>query len=122
MSSVAEADRLSGGAAAQAVDPVQPRRTAALLAHPPPALRHGIKLGTAVAAAIWIADASNLSWGLTIWVTVMLVMQPNAGASITKGLTRTAGSVAAALVSIAIYGLFASSRPCISPALPESLR
>jgi uncharacterized membrane protein YccC len=81
------------------------------LAGPPPALRFGLKLGTAVAAAIWIADASNLSWGLTIWVTVMLVAQPNAGASIVKGLTRTAGTVASALVSIAIYGLFAQQPP-----------
>jgi uncharacterized membrane protein YccC len=96
---------------AQAVEHVQPSRAAALLWRPSPALRHGIKLGTAVAAAIWIADASKLSWGLTIWVTAMLVMQPNAGASITKGLTRTCGSAAAGLVAIAIYGLFAQQPP-----------
>jgi uncharacterized membrane protein YccC len=77
------------------------------LARPPPAVRFGLKLGTAVTAAIWIAFASALDWGLTIWVTVMLVAQPNAGASITKGLTRTVGTAASALVSIAIYGLFA---------------
>ena len=81
------------------------------LVRPPPALRFGIKLGTAVTAAIWIADASNLPWGLTIWVTVMFVTQPNAGASIKKGLTRICGSVASALVSIAIYGLFAQQPP-----------
>jgi len=81
------------------------------LARPPPSLRFGLKLGTAVAASIWIADASNLSWGLTIWITVMLVAQPNAGASIAKGLTRTGGTAASALVSIAIYGLFAQQPP-----------
>lgn len=81
------------------------------LARPPPALRFALKLGTAMSASIWIAFASGLDWGLTIWITVMFVTQPNQGASIKKGLTRICGSVAAALVSIAIYGLFAQQPP-----------
>ncbi len=81
------------------------------LARPSPAVRHGLKFGTAMAASIWIAFASGLDWGLTIWVTVMFVMQPNAGASIQKGMLRVLGSAAAALVSIAIYGLFAQQPP-----------
>jgi uncharacterized membrane protein YccC len=100
-----------GSVTAGAVEHLQPGRVAALLARPSPALRYGIKLGTAVVASIWIAEASNLSWGLTIWITVMLVAQPNAGASIQKGLLRTAGSIAAALASIVIYGLFAQQPP-----------
>ena len=81
------------------------------LARPPPALRFGLKLATALTVSIWVGFASALPWGLTIWTTVMFVAQPNAGASIKKGLTRISGTVAAALVSIAIYGLFAQLPP-----------
>jgi uncharacterized membrane protein YccC len=61
--------------------------------------------------SIWIAFASALPWGLTIWVAVLFVAQPNVGASIKKGVMRVAGAVAAGLVSIAIYGLFAQMPP-----------
>ena len=57
------------------------------------------------------AFLSGLDWGLTIWLTVLFVAQPNAGASIKKGLMRILGSAASALISIAIYGLFAQQPP-----------
>jgi uncharacterized membrane protein YccC len=95
----------------QAVEHPVHGRVSAWLARPSPALRYGIKLATSVTAAIWIADVSNLSWSLTIWLTVMLVAGPNAGASIAKGLLRIWGTAAAALISIAIYGLFAQQPP-----------
>ena len=81
------------------------------LMRPPPPVRFGLKLGTSMAASIWIAFASGLDWGLSIWVTVLFVSQPNAGASIKKGLFRIAGSVASGLVSIAIFGLFSQQPP-----------
>jgi len=87
------------------------RRAAAWIARPPPALRFGLKLATALSLSIWIAFASALPWGLTIWVAVLFVAQPNVGASIKKGVMRVAGAVAAGLVSIAIYGLFAQMPP-----------
>ena len=96
---------------AQAVAHLSLSRTVGWLARPSPAVRYGLKLGTAMAASIWIAFASGLSWGLTIWITVLFVTQPNAGASIQKGLMRTLGGVASGLVSIAIYGLFAQEPP-----------
>ena len=43
------------------------------LMRPPPAVRFGLKFGTSMAAAIWIAFASGLDWGLSIWVTVLFV-------------------------------------------------
>jgi uncharacterized membrane protein YccC len=66
-----------------------------------------------MAASIWIAFASGLDWGLSIWMTVLFVSQPNAGASIKKGLLRILGSVASGLVSIAIFGLFSQQPPLL---------
>ena len=80
-------------------------------------MRYGLKLGTAITAAIWIAFASALPWGLTIWITVMFVAQPNAGRVDQEGLMRICGSVASALISIAIYGLFAQQPPLMLASL-----
>ena len=101
-------------AAAGAMEPAAlplARALASWFARPPPALRFGLKLATALTLSIWIAFASALPWGLTIWIAVLFVAQPNAEASIQKGLMRVAGAVAAGLVSIAIYGLFAQQPP-----------
>ena len=63
----------------QAVARLPLSRAVAWLARPSPPVRFGLKLGTAIAASIWIAFASGLPWSLTIWVTVMFVAQPNVG-------------------------------------------
>ena len=102
---------------AQAVAHLPLRRAVGWLARPSPAVRYGLKLGTAMTASIWITFASGLPWGLTIWITVMFVAQPNVGASINKGLLRTWGSAASALVSIAIYGFFAQQPPLMLASL-----
>jgi len=97
------------------------RRAVEWLARPSPALRYGLKLGTAISASIWITFAFNLPWGLSIWITVLFVTQPNAGASLKKGLMRICGSVAAALVSIAMYGLFSQQPPLLLASLCVAL-
>ena len=51
------------------------------------------------------------------FAAVMFVAQPNAGASIQKGLLRIWGSVASGLVSIAIYGLFSQQPPLMLASL-----
>jgi uncharacterized membrane protein YccC len=102
----------AGSALIQALEQLPLTRALGWLARPPPAVRFGLKLATAITAGIWIAFASGLPWGLTIWLTVLFVAQPNAGASIKKGLLRTVGSAASALISIAIYGLF-SQQPLL---------
>ncbi|MBW2397552.1 MAG: FUSC family protein, partial [Deltaproteobacteria bacterium] len=103
----AEVDLRVGSASTQSLERLPLTRALGWLAETPPAVRFGLKYGTAMAASIWIAFASGLDWGLTIWITVMFVAQPNTGASIKKGLMRIWGSAASGLVSIAIYGLFA---------------
>jgi uncharacterized membrane protein YccC len=87
------------------------RRAVAWLARPPPALRFGLKLGIALSASIWLVTAFSLPWGVALWVTVLFCTKPNQGASIQRTLLRISGSAAAALVAIAIYGLFAQSPP-----------
>ena len=95
----------------QALDQLPLTRALSWLARPPPAVRFGLKLGTSMAGSIWITFLSGLDWGLSIWITVLFVSQPNAGASVKQGLMRILGTVASALVSIAIYGLFAQDPP-----------
>ncbi len=106
---------------AQAVGHLPLRRAVGCLARPSPAVRYGLKLATALTASIWITFAFALPWGLSVWIAVLFVTQPNAGASIKKGLMRTCGSVAAALVSIAIYGLFSQQPPLMLASLCGAL-
>jgi uncharacterized membrane protein YccC len=102
---------------AEAVAHLPLRRAVDWLARPSPALRYGLKFGTAISASIWITFTFDLPWGLTLWITVLFVTQPNAGASLKKGLTRICGSAAAALVSIAMYGLFSQQPPLLLASL-----
>ena len=96
---------------AQAVAHLPLRHALGWLARPSPAVRFGLKLGTGVSASIWIAYASGLDWGLSIWTTVMFIMEPNQGASIKKSLTRLIGTLGSALICIALYGLFIQQPP-----------
>jgi uncharacterized membrane protein YccC len=95
----------------QAVDRFPPTRALQRLARPSPPVRYGLKFGTTMAAALWFAHGSELSDKVTIFITVLFVMQPTSGGSIKKGIPRIAGTVASALACIAIYGLFAQAPP-----------
>jgi uncharacterized membrane protein YccC len=95
------------GAMDQTVDRVPLSLALRRLARPSPAVRYALKFGTTMAAALWFAYSSELSDKVTIFITVLFVMQPTSGGSIKKGLPRIAGTVAAALMSVAIYGGFA---------------
>lgn len=81
------------------------------LAHPSPPVRYALKFGTTMAAALWFAYSSELSDKVTIFITVLFVMQPTSGGSIKKGIPRIAGTAACALTCILIYGLFAQVPP-----------
>jgi uncharacterized membrane protein YccC len=95
----------------QIVDPVPLSRALRRLAYPSPAVRYALKFGTTVAAALWFAYSSELSDKVTIFITVLFVMQPTSGGSIKKGLPRIAGTVASALMCVLIYGMFAQFPP-----------
>jgi uncharacterized membrane protein YccC len=81
------------------------------LAHPSPAVRYALKFGTTMAAALWFAYSSELSDKVTIFITVLFVMQPTSGGSIKKGVPRIAGTVACALMCVLIYGMFVQLPP-----------
>jgi uncharacterized membrane protein YccC len=95
----------------QTVDQVPLRRALHRLAHPSPPVRYALKFGTTMAAALWFAYSSELSDKVTIFITVLFVMQPTSGGSLKKGGTRIAGTVACALMCVAIYGMFAQLPP-----------
>jgi uncharacterized membrane protein YccC len=98
---------------AEAVAHLPLRRAAGWLARPSPAVRFGLRYGTGIAAALWLANASGLSQAQWIVITVVFVMQPSQGGSVEKGLLRIAGTIAAALVSILLYGLFSQDPPLL---------
>ena len=81
------------------------------LAHLSPAVRYALKFGTTMAAALWFAYSSELSDKVTIFITVLFVMQPTSGGSIRKGLPRIAGTVACALMCVLIYVMFVQLPP-----------
>jgi uncharacterized membrane protein YccC len=74
-----------------------------------PAVRHGIRYGTAASGALWLAYAAGLPYPSWPLITVMMVTQPTASGSIEKGILRAAGTLGSALIAVAIYSLFAQS-------------
>ena len=71
-----------------------------------PAVRHGIRLGVATAAALWLAYAAGLPQPTWPLITVLMVAQPTAGGSAQKGIRRMIGSLLAGIAATVIYGLF----------------
>jgi uncharacterized membrane protein YccC len=73
---------------------------------PSPAFQHAIRLGAATSGALWLAYAAGLPKPTWPVITVMMVVQPTAGASVQKGFFRILGTIVAAFAAIALYGLF----------------
>ena len=103
--------RVRFGGMDQTVDQVPLGRALHRLAYPSPPVRYALKFGTTMVAALWFAYSSELSDKVSIFITILFVMQPTSGGSIKKGLPRIAGTVACALICILIYGLFAQVPP-----------
>lgn len=81
----------------------------------PPELAFAVRFATAVAAALWIAHAPGLVTNQAQWIfiTVATVAGPAAGGAIAKGALRMLGTVAGAVLSIALYGWFAQDPPLL---------
>lgn len=82
-----------------------------------PAARYGLKWGAAVTAALWLGQAYGLPEQTWLAIAVIFVMQPLSGASALKGVLRITGTVAAALVSIALFGLYSQDPPLLMASL-----
>jgi uncharacterized membrane protein YccC len=66
-------------------------------------LRHALRLGTAAGLAVALMTATGLDHGRWVTITVIVLMQPHAPATVTRGLQRVGGTVlggvAAALIA-----------------------
>jgi uncharacterized membrane protein YccC len=83
-----------------------------------PAAAYAVRFAVAAPAAIWLGKAPGLVENHSSWIliTVLVLMQPTAGATLLKGLLRIAGTVAAALTAILLFGLFAQDPPLLAAA------
>ena len=80
-----------------------------------PELAFAIRFAVAVSVAIWFGKTPGLVTNQSTWIliTVLIVAQPESGGSILKGLLRLAGTVAAAFISIVLFGLFSQEPPLL---------
>jgi len=84
-----------------------------------PELAFAIRYAVCVSAAIWIGHVPGLVTNQSSWIliTVLMVAQPESGGSLMKGLLRAAGTVAAAFIAIALFGLFSQDPPLMLASL-----
>jgi len=82
---------------------------------PSPALAYAIRFGLVVSAALWIGNAPGLVTSHSTWIliSVLMVMQPQTGGSLLKGLLRALGTAAAAFTAILLFGLWAQTPPLL---------
>lgn len=80
-----------------------------------PTMAWALRLGVSASAAIWIGNASGLADNHSSWIliTVCVLAQPTAGASLMKSLFRAMGTLAAAISAISLFGLFSQNPPLL---------
>ncbi|HET9982353.1 MAG TPA: FUSC family protein [Longimicrobiales bacterium] len=94
-------DRVAAPAGAPAPTPPRPTpwRAAALLpvrsnlTADSLALRHALRLAVAATVAVVVARAAGLRYGYWVTLTVIIILQPYAGATVVKALQRVVGTV-----------------------------
>jgi len=84
-----------------------------------PELAFAIRYAVCASSAIWIGHAPGLVTNQSSWIliTVLMVAQPESGGSLMKGLLRAVGTVAAAFIAIALFGLFSQDPPLMLASL-----
>lgn len=65
-------------------------------------MRHALRMGIASAAAVWLSFALDITRGYWATITVLIVLQPYAGATVRKTLQRVAGSVGGGILAAAL--------------------
>jgi uncharacterized membrane protein YccC len=80
-----------------------------------PELAFAIRYAVCVSVAIWIGHVPAIvtNQGSWILITVLMVAQPESGGSLMKGLLRIAGTLAAAIISIVLFGFFSQDPPLL---------
>ena len=85
----------------------------------PPEAAYAIRFTTSVCVAIWLGHLPGLIANQGVWalITVLMVSQPSPAGSLTKGLARVSGTIAAGIVAIVIFGLLSQDPPLLLAAL-----
>lgn len=65
-------------------------------------MRHALRMGIASAATVWLSFALDITRGYWATITVLIVLQPYAGATVRKTLQRVAGSVGGGMLAAAL--------------------
>jgi len=74
------------------------------------AMRHALRVALVTAVAVLITRVLHLQRGYWVTITVLIILQPYAGATLIKALQRVVGTVAGALLTAAFVGLVQDAR------------
>lgn len=74
------------------------------------AMRHALRVAIITAVAILVTRLLNLQRGYWVTITALIILQPFAGATLIRALQRVLGTVAGALLTVALVGVIHDSR------------
>src|SRR5262249_40517987 len=77
------------------------------------AMRHALRVGIVAAVAVALVKALALPRGYWVTVAAIIIVQPYAGATLIKGLQRTLGTIAGALLAFALGALLHDRGPAL---------
>lgn len=66
------------------------------------ALRHALRVGIVVAIAVWVTSAFDIARGYWVTLTVLVVLQPQSGATLIKAVQRVVGTVLGGVIAAGI--------------------
>ena len=81
-------------------------RLRAVLAPDSLILRFAVRVGLVVAAAVWLAEALELSHGHWVTITALVVLQPYTGLTTLRALQRGLGTILGAVLTAGLGALF----------------
>jgi uncharacterized membrane protein YccC len=81
-------------------------RLRAVLAPESLILRFAVRIGLVVAAAVWLAEALELSHGHWVTITALVVLQPYTGLTTLRALQRGLGTILGAVLTAGLGALF----------------
>jgi uncharacterized membrane protein YccC len=74
------------------------------------AMRHALRVAIITAVAVLVTRLLNLPRGYWVTITALIILQPFAGATLIRGLQRFLGTVAGALLTVALVAVIHDSR------------
>ena len=74
------------------------------------AMRHALRVALVTAIAVLVTRMLHLQRGYWVTITVLIILQPYAGATLIKALQRVVGTVAGALLTAAFVGVVQDAR------------